>query len=272
MSPNEFFSQLWQDYVAMAPQADQIYKLFAADNGTVVNDHVAFRTFNLAPINIERLEKHFFAMGYRRHEPYRFDDKKLDAWSYLHEDPTQPRIFLSELCVNELSAAAQEYISGLVAQIDPARVDDPSVFWAGPLWKMPSHADYLRLLEESEYAGWMAAIGMRVNHFTVSINHLTTPTTLQGVVERVEQAGFAINGAGGKLKGTPEQLLEQASTLADRMPMVFADGSTHAIPTCYYEFARRYPDAKGELYQGFIPSSADKIFESTDVKKSLKAA
>jgi hypothetical protein len=33
-----------------------------------------------------------------------------------------------------------------------------------------------------------------------------------------------------------------------------------------YEFALRYPMENGELYQGFIAASADKIFESTDVK------
>jgi hypothetical protein len=36
------------------------------------------------------------------------------------------------------------------------------------------------------------------------------------------------------------------------------------IPACYYEFAKRYPDADGKLYSGFIAKSADKIFESTD--------
>ena len=37
------------------------------------------------------------------------------------------------------------------------------------------------------------------------------------------------------------------------------------VPSCYYEFARRYPLPSGELFQGFVPASADKIFESTDV-------
>jgi len=36
------------------------------------------------------------------------------------------------------------------------------------------------------------------------------------------------------------------------------------IKSCYYEFARRYPDRKGLLFQGFVSASVDKIFESTD--------
>ncbi|MGL4837356.1 MAG: DUF1338 domain-containing protein, partial [Shewanella sp.] len=38
-------------------------------------------------------------------------------------------------------------------------------------------------------------------------------------------------------------------------------------PSCFYEFALRYPKANGELYTGFVAASADKIFESTNVNK-----
>ena len=43
----------------------------------------------------------------------------------------------------------------------------------------------------------------------------------------------------------------------------FIDG-TMTIPSCYYEFAKRYADQSGNLYQGFVAKSADKIFESTN--------
>jgi hypothetical protein len=46
----------------------------------------------------------------------------------------------------------------------------------------------------------------------------------------------------------------------------FADG-THRVPSCYYEFARRHPLPSGELFQGFVPASADKIFHSTDARR-----
>ena len=55
---------------------------------------------------------------------------------------------------------------------------------------------------------------------------------------------------------------KQGSTMADRQPVEFADGS-HEIPTCYYEFARRYVLPGGRLFQGFVANSADRIFEST---------
>ncbi|MBB5018512.1 hypothetical protein HNQ59_001801 [Chitinivorax tropicus] len=272
MNLNTFYQLLWQDYVRMAPQAEQIHALFKADNPEVYNDHVAFRTFNRAPINLARLEQHFFKLGYRRLEPYIFEEKKLSAWGYVHDDPKQPRIFLSELLVEQLSPTAQGIIDKMCRQIDEGIADMIDVFWSGPLWEMPSWDEYQTLLAESEYAAWLAAIGMRVNHFTISVDHLVRPTTLAEVIDRVEHAGFAINSAGGKIKGTATQLLEQGSTLADRMPVTFGDGSVHTIPTCYYEFAKRYPDADGQLYQGFIAASADKIFESTNVNVAGVAA
>jgi hypothetical protein len=202
-------------------------------------------------------------MGYRRLAPYQFVEKKLDAWGYLPPRPGQPRVFLSALRVAELSVEARAIIDRLCEQIDPLRVAHASVFHAGVLWPMPTWQEYRLLQAESEYAAWLSALGMRANHFTISVNSLRHPTTLEGVIERVEAAGFEVNAAGGKRKGTPEECLEQASTLADRIRVRFGDGSEHEIPSCYYEFARRYPEPSGDLYQGFVAASADRIFEST---------
>ena len=53
------------------------------------------------------------------------------------------------------------------------------------------------------------------------------------------------------VKGTPADRLEQSSTLADAIEVEFSD-RTAKIPSCYYEFARRYPLPSGELFQGFV--------------------
>ena len=65
------------------------------------------------------------------------------------------------------------------------------------------------------------------------------------------------------IKGSPEVLLEQSSTMADKVVVNFTDGDVE-IPSCFYEFARRYPMDNGQLYTGFVAASADKIFESTN--------
>ena len=66
-------------------------------------------------------------------------------------------------------------------------------------------------------------------------------------------------------KGTPAEFLEQSSILADTIPVAFKE-VTKEITSCYYEFSFRHPMQNGELYSGFIAGSADKIFESTDMK------
>lgn len=72
--------------------------------------------------------------------------------------------------------------------------------------------------------------------------------------------------AGGEIKGTPKELLEQSSIKAGIVKIDFSEGAFE-IPGCYYEFARRYPDENGSIYSGFIAKSADKIFESTNFYK-----
>jgi hypothetical protein len=260
MDRTNFFEALWADFAVIAPQAAAILRRLEEHGESVQNDHVAFRTFNLSPISLEQLEPLVLALGYRILEEYRFEDKHLRARAYVCSGA--PRLFLSELLCEELSGWTQAIISQLAAQVPPDFATTPEVFWAGRPWVPLRFADYERLSNESEYAGWLAALGLRPNHFTVSINQLKKLTSVEQVLEFVEAAGYRINAAGGRVKGSPEVLLEQGSTLADRVPVQFADGP-RIIPTCYYEFALRHPDRAGRLYEGFVPSSADRIFEST---------
>lgn len=264
MDIDTFFSRLWDDYTAMTPQASRIHDAFVDAGETIVNDHVAFRTYDRGAITLAALEPHLLALGYTRYEPYTFEAKKLRAYGYLPPAEGLPRVFLSELMCSELSTRAQSIIDDLVDQIDPSRVENPDVMWAGRLWQAPSFDDYRTLMEESEYAAWLSIIGLRANHFTISVNHFQHFDTLEKVLAKVESLGLGINESGGRIKGSPEVLLEQGSTLADRQPFTFAGGQVEEIPTCYYEFAKRYRDADGKLYQGFVAASADKIFESTD--------
>jgi hypothetical protein len=267
MKPETFFHYLWQNYIQLAPQAKRIQQTFRDRNEPIMNDHVAIRTLNLEPIRLVALEPHLLAMGYQRFEPYGFPEKKLNAWSYVPPDEVLPRIFLSELDCNALTPEAQAILQRICFQIKPHQVKDINVFWAGCLWQPISWADYQTLIEESEYAAWVASLGLRANHFTLSVNHLKQASTLEKVLTIIDELGIPINESGGRIKGSPEVLLEQASTLADLLPVEFAEGEQHIIPTCYYEFARRYPVTSGKLYQGFVPASADRIFESTHAKQ-----
>lgn len=265
MTPAELLDALWRDYTALTPQAARIHALFAARGERIVNDHVALRTFGRPGIDRFTLGRRFEALGWAKADDYRFDDKHLWASAWRHPDPELPKVFISELVIDELPPAIAAILDGLVAALPPGFTDRADLPYAGRPWTI-AHATYRQLLEVSEYAAWVAAFGFRVNHFTVDVGRLATFAELPAVNAFLLDAGFELNRAGGLVKGTPADHLEQSSTCAEPIAVAFADG-TFAVPSCYYEFARRYRLPSGERFEGFVPTSADKLFHSTDVRR-----
>lgn len=257
----QLFNHIWQQYLEVTPSADKVHQLLGSGND-VINDHVAYRTFNIEKVNLEKLAAHLINLGYKECGEYHFEAKKLYAKHFEHADSTQPKVFISELLVEEFSPEVQAIIHKLVDQLPTEAVTADNFLYSGKQWDV-SFEDYKTLLAESEYAAWMAAWGYRANHFTVSINHLENHETIESVNEAVKAGGFALNSVGGEIKGDKAVKLEQSSTMADKAPVAFSD-KTVEIPSCFYEFAKRYPLANGELYTGFVAASADKIFESTN--------
>jgi hypothetical protein len=248
----------------ITPSAKKIHDLLGDKSGQtdIVNDHIALRTFNIEKVNIEKLAAHFKAVGYTQDGKYDFATKKLSALHFQHSDPEQPKVFISELRVDELSNRAQTIIHRLLDQLDVDTVTDDNFLYSGTHWQVSSD-DYRTLLSESEYAAWMAAWGYRANHFTVSVNHLPNIDELSQVNAILKQNGFPLNTSGGEIKGGEDVCLAQSSTLADKSEVKFVD-TTMTIPSCFYEFAQRYRLPDGNIYHGFVAASADKIFESTN--------
>ena len=257
-----FFAALWEDYATIAPSAVAIHDLFRARGEVVRNDHVAFRTLSGTEIGLDALEPHLLGLGYTLHDHYRFDDKHLNARSYVHQTRDLPRVFVSELCREELDGRPRAILDRLCLEIPETAADDLSVFLGGPLWRPIGVAEYEILAARSEYAAWVCALGMHANHFTISVNALEQTRTIESVLDVVEAAGFEISDAGGRVKGGADVFLEQGSTRADRVLVRFSDGEIR-VPTCYTEFALRYEDGAGRLFEGFVVGSADRIFEST---------
>jgi hypothetical protein len=264
-SIDTLFSHLWDDYVSITPSAKKIHALLlgASNTDEIINDHIALRTFNINKINLAKLAAHFEALGYEAKGDYDFEAKKLTAKHYEHADLSKPKVFISELRVEELSENAQTIIKRMVDSVTEDYALQQNFLYSGAPWSV-SQSDYETLLAESEYAAWMSAWGFRANHFTVSVNYLDSFAHLEQVNDKLKDANFVLNTSGGEIKGGKDVCLAQSSTMADKMPVTFSD-STLEIPSCFYEFAERFPLANGELYQGFVAASADKIFESTNV-------
>ena len=253
--------ELWAEYLATTPEAKRIHDLLVARGERVVNDHIALRTLDLPGIGVDALARPFVESGYVARGRYEFPEKKLVARHYEPPRPGLPKIFVSELETAKLDPGTRGLLRSLVDTMDPALSARFDTCRIGRPWEV-SYATYRRLATASDYAAWVAAFGFRPNHFTVDVNALATFATIAELNEFLERHGFVLNAAGGKVKGSPAALLEQSSVLAGRVAVRFSDGS-YLVPGCYYEFARRYPGPDGELYQGFVAASADKLFEST---------
>lgn len=207
--------------------------------------------------------------GLRRKGGDFFEAKKLRAKHYEHKaDPSVPKIFISELLVDEFSTEFQDIVNSLVSHISADQVQQSNFFFSGRPWNV-SLSQHETLLKESDYGAWMAAIGYRPNHFTVLINDLKKYSDIHTLNDFLKSKGFELNSSGGEVKATPHVFLEQSSTLANKVEVEFTDGNKE-IPSCYFEFAKRYPLASGEHYQGFIAKSADKVFESTNTQDSFQ--
>lgn len=253
----------------------------------IENDHIAFRTMGVPQLGIASLEKLFLHCGYQRRDPYSFEAKRLNAFWYSPPKPEYPRIFISELRVDDLSPDAQLRIKSYTDEVASDPVDDLDLndgaavdqFLHSPLWRTPTWSDYQALSAESEYAGWVIFNRYYLNHFTISVHNLPAPfNTIERLNQFLEENGFRLNDSGSKTKTSPDGLLVQSSTVAQMVDAEFADGhggtETHSIPGSYVEFAERRvlpqfahlepSEVKREhRREGFEASNADKIFEST---------
>lgn len=257
----------------------------------IENDHIAFRTMGVPSLGLASFEKIFRHYGYERRDRYDFAEKKLTAYWYspprvdspAGTNGNLPRIFASELRVDELSEQAQAIIhrytdtvtSDPVDALDLDDADAVDQFLHQPLWTTPTRTDYQTLLAESEYAAWVIYNRYYLNHFTISVHNLKPGyNTIDEFVAFLQRRGFRLNSAGGIIKVSPDGGLRQASTVAQLIDAEFAGGDTYRIAGSYVEFAERrvLPQfanlpagqiGRQHRREGFETGNADKIFEST---------
>ena len=97
---------------------------------------MAFRTYNLPKLGLEKLAAHFRALGYEE-KGSMCSRPKLYAKHFEHADPDAPKVFISELKVEELSAGTQAIIHKLVDQVPDHLTDTPAFLCRRPLAGLP---------------------------------------------------------------------------------------------------------------------------------------
>lgn len=261
----ELFDSLWLKYFQGHEHVRKVYELFLEKESEVVNDHIALRTFDDEAVSIEKVSSKFKSLGYHAKGMYVFKEKKLKACHFEHENEKYPLVFISAFDVKSLSISNRELVNNVLLKLRNRRLENEDLLMGGRLWEPISYKDYQNLRSESEYAAWLCAFGYIPNHFTVSLNHCEQLRDFDILIPYLKENNIVLNDSGGIVKGTKEDKLIQASTKADVVEVEFSDGK-YKIPGCYYEFAKRYLLPNGKLFRGFITTSADKIFESTDHK------
>lgn len=280
-------------YWGESPTASRVVsELYSAPGGfggdQVFHDHLAFRTFGVPGLGIQSLGAALESFGYTPRDGSAFPQKKLTATWYAPPPLSPggppayellPRIFVSQLEVGRLSQGAQAIIRRATAGLGPlAPAAAFGAAVAGELpWGPPSEADYMTLLEESEYAAWVLANGYGLNHTALSVHRISPPLTggLDAFNSALSSAGFALNGEGGVVKASPDGLLLQSSTVADVGEARLKGGrEPRRVVRAYLEFVERKPLPRfaglphAELSEahrrdGFEATSADNIFAST---------
>lgn len=254
-----------------------------SDPSEIENDHIAFRTLGVQHLGIQSLEKIFLHYGYQKMDHYFFPEKKLNAYWYSPANSSDPRIFISELRVNDLPVNTQKTIRSYTDEItadpvDSLDLDDANAvdeFLHSGLWRLPTWNDYQALSKESEYAAWAIYNRYYLNHFTISVHNLKSGyNTIADFNNFIERNGVVLNDSSGKIKESPDGGLLQSSTVAHMTEAIFANDERHRIPGSYVEFAERRvrPEfqhlpisqvTRAHRREGFEAANADKIFEST---------
>lgn len=286
-----FIGEVLAKYWDRTPTAVTIMGLMQSllgGSSPIYFDHLAFRTFAVPSLGIDSIGSMFIDFGYAKMDMLSFPGKKLTAYWYAPPKDQEhlPRVFISELRVDELSPEAQKVIHSYTDG-QPGQVGKYASLCAasGILpWRPPSAQDHDTLLKESEYAAWTLVNGYNLNHAAVSVHRLQGLTNgIEGLNDDLLTRGFAMNEEGGILKVSPDVGLVQSSTVADQIPFKFDKGGEGMVAGSYLEFAQRavlpqythlqeHEIREHHRRDGFEVGNADKIFESTAAARSKPSA
>lgn len=275
-------------------------------------DHIAFRTFDCPmgdiPAGLESIERIFRPLGWTRgvdengkEYQYDFVNMKLKAihLEFPADRPDLPKMFISELLVDQLDESDQRKIKGDLADtVDPLTTEDKQ--WLHRLsqgetmpvdeaqgliercyravnrpWQPPHRSTVLQTNEKSQYAAWTLLNG--------GMNHIAYLTAdVQATADAHKNAGRELLPSiqGSKEKGLLQTsvrspMFEFAVTEDDDGSKVEAgvfdytvreeDGSFGTIRWTgpFAEIIERPLGADGKRYEAFLPENAAHIFAAT---------
>ncbi|MDM9580921.1 DUF1338 domain-containing protein [Nostoc sp. GT001] len=297
----DLWKLLWQEYSARVNHARIYQQMITTAGGTVANDHIAFRSLRLlvdtpqgqVNLGIDYLGQLAEALGYVAAGEYTFAQTHLYARHYRHlqqEEFNLPKLFISELIVDELPSNIAQLISTTVSSI-PKELTSPLTLLQkdGNLetiakqlqqiftrpWLPPQRFVVEEVNQVTQYGAWVLLHGYAVNHFTGYINGQNTPE-----YPDIDTTASALANLGVPMKAEIEGnvacgLRQTATQAVTEMVTVLDDNSGAEIQIpwtyAYYEIAQRYlvevESEKQQLFDAFLGSNAQQLFEMTRLSK-----
>lgn len=280
----QLWDKLWQNYIARVTYAQTYQQMILKAEGTVANDHIAFRSLRLSTggknLGIDYLGTIAEALGYTVAGEYTFAQTNLYARHYEHPDDL-PKLFISELIVEALpdaiasaiyqtvSSASILDLSTLKKLVATSKVEITQVFTRP--WLPPKLSVVEKVNAATQYGAWVLLHGYAVNHFTAYINCQNTPQ-----YPDIESTAKALSALGvpmkAEIEGSTGSGLRQTAALAiNEMVSVLDDSSNKVVQIpwtyAYYELAERSivelePGKRG-LSAGFKGNNAQNLVEMT---------
>lgn len=295
----ELLDRLWKHYLKRVSYAQKYVDLVNEKGGKVVNDHIAIRTFNThtgeQPEGIRAIKHILNFLDYTPVSNYSFKKKKLNAIHFEHPDKGLPKIFVSQLEVEQLPDWGQQIIKTAVKDT-PYVLSDSSIELLGVLkkdgelpqiagealvkdlvqyfrrpWKVPSKEDVLKINDISQYAAWVLLHGNSVNHFTALVNYQNVDEwpDLETTCKGLAVAGVPMKES---LEGGKGSKLQQSATLAVKEDVeVKGEFGIEKIAWtyAYYELAQRgsiTENGTEKLFAGFLGEQAAHLFDMTKTR------
>ncbi len=293
--------KLWEQFVERVPYARQYVDLVAKKGGEIALDHIAFRTFNThtgeQPEGIRAIKHILNFLGYKPVTKYKFPKKKLNSIHFEHPNETLPKIFVSQLEVNEMPAWAQSVINDTVHNtyyllsnkslellrileenrilpIEAADylVEDLAQYFRRP-WNIPLKKDVLKINDLSQFGAWVLIHGNAVNHFAVLINDqkIKDWPDLESTCKALVAGGIPMKNT---IEGEKGSMLRQTATLASKEEVDVKGENVFEKMVWTYAYLelteRNYIDVDGvqKLFSGFLTEQANHLFNLTETHEN----
>ncbi|MBK6283063.1 MAG: DUF1338 domain-containing protein [Draconibacterium sp.] len=295
------FEKLWEQYAVRVPYTLQYADLVAEKGRKVVIDHIAFRTFNAhtgeQPEGIRAIKHILNFLGYVPVSKYKFPKKKLNSTHFEHPDETLPKIFVTQLEVNDLPDWAQNIVNeavhntfyllndkslellailkeneSLPVEAADYLVNDLVQYFRRP-WNIPLKDEVLKMNDISQFGAWVLIHGNSVNHFAALVNSQDVKewANLETTTNALVAAGIPVNE---NIEGEPGGKLRQTATKAtkEEVDVKGEDGFETMVWTyAYFEFIERNyieMDGSQKLFSGFLAGHENLLFDLTETHEN----